>query len=34
MLKKSGSSSLGNPGRAIDDEVLVKAQGVTCADFD
>ena len=34
MLKEFGSSSLGNPGRAIDDEVLGKAHGVMCAGFD
>jgi hypothetical protein len=34
VLKEFGSSSLGNPGRAIDDEVLVKANGVTCGGFD
>ena len=33
-LKKFGSPSLGNPGRAIDDKVLVKAYGVTCLCFD
>ena len=34
VLKKFGSSSLGNPSRAIDDKVLVKANGVTCLSFD
>jgi hypothetical protein len=34
VLKEFGSSSLGNPGRAIDDEVLVKAYGVTVGGFD
>jgi hypothetical protein len=34
MLKEFGSSSLGNPSRAIDDEVLGKTHGVMCAGFD
>jgi hypothetical protein len=34
VLKEFGSSSLGNPGCAIDDEVLVQAHGVTVGGFD
>jgi len=34
LLKELGSSSLGNARRAIDDEVLDKAHGVTRAGFD